>query len=190
MALIADSCSDVPAKFIAITETWLQDYIKDAPLTTEGFNIARCDRGDRVGGSVLLYSYQNYPSSEKKREKYDESYCLGLFVRLSSLKLGFFVAYHPSEAPTDKFQGVLTFFQKCMEEKLDRPFQVSLVEDFNFPDMQWHTERVLSGQSFQSQDSAHEFLRFFYSNFMNQYVDKPTPYSGSEYTGPVLYRKP
>ena len=47
-ALLADSCSDVPVKFIAITETWLQDDIKDAQLTTEGFNIARCDRGDRV----------------------------------------------------------------------------------------------------------------------------------------------
>ena len=79
--------------------------------------------------------------------------------------------YRPSEAPTDKLQGVLTFFQKCMEEKLDRSFQVCLVEDFNFLDIEWHTERVLSEQTVQSQDSAREFLRFLNSNFMNQYVD-------------------
>ena len=49
-SLIADSDSVVPVKFVAITETWLQDHIKDAQLTIDGFHVTRCDRGSRGGG--------------------------------------------------------------------------------------------------------------------------------------------
>ena len=171
-SLIAESCSDVPVKFVAITETWLQDHIRDAQLYIEGFNISRCDRGNRGGGGVLLYSHRNYLLSEECK-KYDDSYCLALFVKFSCLKLGVCVVYRPPDAPKEKFQGALKFVQKCIED-LDGTFQVSVVGDFNFPDIDWQTERVLSGQTVQSQDSAHDFLRFLNSNFMNQYVDRPT----------------
>ena len=60
-ALVSDSCHDVPVQFIAVTETWLQDHIEDAQLNIECFNISRCDRGDRGGGGVLLYSHNKYP---------------------------------------------------------------------------------------------------------------------------------
>ena len=173
-AIISDSDSSVPVKFVAITETWLQDHIKDAQLTIEGFDVTRCDRGDRGGGGVLLYSHQSYPISEEECAKYDDSYCLALFVKFITLKLGVFVVYRPPEAPREKFLGVLAFVQKCMDEQLDRSFQVCVVGDFNFPDIDWHSEKVLSGQTVDSQDSAREFLRFLNSKFMNQYVDRPT----------------
>ena len=76
--LISDSLHDVPVNFIAVTETWLQDHIMDAQLHIEGFNISRCDRVDRGGGGVLLYSHHNFPISECKT--YDDSYCSALFV--------------------------------------------------------------------------------------------------------------
>ena len=81
--LISESCQDVPVKFVAVTETWLQDHIKDAQLHIGGFNISRCDREDRGGGGVLLYSHYNYPISECKT--YDDSYCSALFVKFSSI---------------------------------------------------------------------------------------------------------
>ena len=173
-SLIADSDSVVPVKFVAITETWLQDHIKDAQLTIDGFHVTRCDRGSRGGGGVLLYSHRNYPTSEDECVKYDDSYCLGLFVKFSTLKLGVFVVYRPPDAPRERFLGVLAFVEECMQEQLDRSFQVCVVGDFNFPDIDWYTERVLSGQTVDSQDSAREFLRFLSSKFMNQYVDRPT----------------
>ena len=171
-ALISDSGSDVPVKFVAVTETWLQDHIKDAQLHIEAFNISRCDRGDRGGGGVLLYSHSNYPISECKT--YDDSHCSALFVKFSSLKLGVFVVYRPPEAPSEKFHSALNFVLKCIEEDLSRSFQVCLVGDMNFPDIDWRTERVLSGQTVQCQRSALELLDFLNSRFMNQYVDKPT----------------
>ena len=70
-ALASDSCHDVPVKFIACTETWLQGHIEDAQLYIECFNISRCDRGDRGDGGVLLYSHNNYPISECKT--YDDT---------------------------------------------------------------------------------------------------------------------
>ena len=171
-ALISDSGSDVPVKFVAVTETWLQDHIKDAQLHIEAFNISRCDRGDRGGGGVLLYSHNNYPISECRT--YDDSHCSALFVRFSSLKLGVFVVYRPPEAPCEKFHSALNFVQKCIEEDLSRSFQVCLVGDINFPDIDWRTETVLSGQTVQCQRSALELLDFLNSRFMNQYVDQPT----------------
>ena len=171
-SLITDRGSDVPVKFVAITETWLQDHIRDAQLSIKGFNISRCDRGDRSGGGVLLYSHVNYPISGCKT--YDDSHCLVLFVKFSTLKLGIFVVYRPPEAPSDKFQCALNFVQKCIEGELDRSFQVCLVGDLNFPGIDWRTERVLSGQTVQSQGSAINFLKFLNTRFMNQYVDQPT----------------
>ena len=111
-SLIADRGSDVPVKFVAITETWLQDHIRDAQLSIKGFNISRCDRGHRSGGGVLLYSHVNYPISGCKT--YDDSHCLVLFVKFSTLKLGIFVVYRPPEAPSDKFQCALNFVQKYL----------------------------------------------------------------------------
>ena len=170
--LIKYSYSHVPVKFIAITETWLRDHIRDAQIFIEGFNISRCDRGDRSGGGVLLYSDGKYPVT--KCEKYDDSHCLALFVKFSTLKLGVFVIYRPPDAPGEKFRCALNFVKKCIEEELDRSFQVCLVGDLNFPNIDWRTERVLSGQSVQSQCSALDFLEFLDSKFLNQYVDQPT----------------
>ena len=170
--LISESCQDVPVKFVAVTETWLQDHIKDAQLHIGGFNISRCDREDRGGGGVLLYSHYNYPISECKT--YDDSYCSALFVKFSSIKLGVFVVYRPPEAPCEKFHCTLDFIQRCIREELTSSFQVCLVGDLNFPNIDWRTEQVLSGQTTQSQQSALKFLNFLTSGFLNQYVDQPT----------------
>ena len=170
--LISESCHDVPVKFVAVTETWLQDHIRDAQLHIGGFNISRCDRKDRGGGGVLLYSHYNYPISECKT--YDDSYCSALFVKFSTIKLGVFVVYRPPEAPCEKFYSTLDFVQGCIGEELSSSFQVCLVGDLNFPNIDWRTEQVLSGQTIQSQQSALKFLNFLTSGFLNQFVDQPT----------------
>ena len=170
--LISDSLHDVPVNFIAVTETWLQDHIMDAQLHIEGFNISRCDRVDRGGGGVLLYSHHNFPISKCKT--YDDSHCSALFVKFPTIKLGVFVIYRPPEAPCEKFHNTLDFVQGCIGEELDSSFQVCLVGDLNFPGIDWKTEQVLSGQTVQSQNSALEFLNFLSTRFLNQYVDQPT----------------
>ena len=123
---------------------------------------------------MLLYSHCNYPVSEGGCISYDDSYCQGLFVKFSCLKLGVFVLYRPPEAPKNNFSNVLRFVDHCIENELDRSFQVCLVGDFNFPDIDWKTEKILRTQTVQSQESAREFLTFLNSNFMNQCVDRLT----------------
>ena len=159
-------------KFVALTETWLQGHIRDAQLNIEGFNISRCDRENRGGGGVLLYSHNNFPVSGSKT--YDDSYCSAIFVKFSTLKLGVFVMYRPPEAPNEKFNCALNFVKGCIEEELDRSFQVCLVGDLNFPNIDWKTEKVLSGQTVQSRHSALELLNFLNHKFLNQYVNQPT----------------
>ena len=173
-AVISDYSSDAPVKFVAVTETWLHEHIKDAQLNIEGFNISRSDRSNRGGGGVLLYSHCNYPISEGGCISYDDSYCQALFVKFSCLKLGVFVLYRPPDAPKNNFSNALRFVDQCIENELDGSFQVCLVGDFNFPDVDWKTEKILRGQTVQSQESAREFLTFLNSHFMNQCVDRPT----------------
>ena len=173
-AVISDYASDAPVKFVAVTETWLHEHIKDAQLNIKGFNISRSDRSNRGGGGVLLYSHCNYPVSEGGCISYDDSYCQVLFVKFSCLKLGVFVLYRPPEAPNGKFSSALGFVNKCIEKELEGSFQICIVGDFNFPDIDWKTEKILRGQTTQSQESAREFLTFLNSHFMNQCVDKPT----------------
>ena len=172
-SLIADSHSDVPVKFVAVTETWLRDHIRDKQLHIEGFNISRCDRADRKGGGVLLYSHRNFPIEGDGCRTYEDSYCLVLFVKFPSLRLGVFVLYRPPDAPNEKFHRALSFVQRCIDD-LDSSFQVCMVGDFNLPSIDWRTEKTLGGRSVQSRESAQELLRFLNHNFMNQYVDQPT----------------
>ena len=72
-SLIADCHSDVPMKFVAVTESWLWDHIRDKQRHIEGFKISRCDRVDRADGSVLLYSRRNYPIEGGGYRPYEDS---------------------------------------------------------------------------------------------------------------------
>ena len=120
-----------------------------------------------------MYSHCNYPIEGDGCRTYEDSHCLGLFVKFPSLKLGVFVLYRPPDAPNEKFQRALSFVQRCIDE-LDSSFQVCMVGDFNLPCIDWRTEKILGGRSVQSRESAQELLRFLSNNFMNQYVDQPT----------------
>ena len=170
--LVLDSCKEVPIKFIALTETWLQPYHSDAQVPIDGFNVYRSDRKDRRGGGVLLYSHVNYPVSEVGR--YDDSECEGLFVKFESLKLIIFVIYRPPGADGKNFKSCLSFMRDCLSEHVDDSYQVCLTGDLNFPFIEWKAEKILSGPSIHEQQSAQSFLHHLNDIFMCQLVMEPT----------------
>ena len=71
--------------FVAITETWLKSYHRDAQLQIPGYSVSRADRGNRIGGGVLLYSLDSIPATST--ESHDDGVCQVLFSTFSSAKL-------------------------------------------------------------------------------------------------------
>ena len=51
-SLIMDSSEEAPVKFVAVTETWLEEHHTDAQVNINGFNVSRSDRINRRGGGV------------------------------------------------------------------------------------------------------------------------------------------
>ena len=58
---------------IAITESWLTDFITDAQISIDGYVPLRSDRTKRNGGGTLLYVQEDLPFSEVQR--FDDSIC-------------------------------------------------------------------------------------------------------------------
>ena len=63
--------------FIAVTETWLKGYIKDAQLNILNYVVSQSDRNQRIGGCVILYSHENVPVTNCTT--YDDGICQVLF---------------------------------------------------------------------------------------------------------------
>ena len=170
--LVNDEKYDVPIKFIALTETWLEPHISDAQIHIDSFNISRCDRADRIGGGVLLYSHVKIPVFSSFN--YDDGICECLFTKFILPKLAIFIIYRPPNASRESFLNLIKFLRNCVEKEVDSSFQLCLTGDLNFPFIDWDEEKVKSGQTTEMQLSAGDFLNLINSLMMNQYISEPT----------------
>ena len=159
--------------FVAITETWLKSYHRDAQLQIPGYSITRSDRGNRTGGGVLLYSLDSIPTTSN--ESYDDGVCQVLLSTFSSIKMCVAVVYRPPDASYESFSKSLRFLNSCIEQLNDPSYDIFVAGDFNFPQINWQTMTVsTSGGSPEAAKSAEELLNFMSVNLMNQHVDVPT----------------
>ena len=159
--------------FVAITETWLKSYHRDAQLQIPGYSVSRSDRGNRIGGGVLLYSLDSIPTTSIN--SHDDGICQVLFSTFSSAKFCVAVVYRPPDASFESFSKCLKFLNRCMEQLDDPDYDIFVVGDFNFPQINWQTLTVSNSVgSSESNKSAEEFLNFMSVNLMNQYVNVPT----------------
>ena len=159
--------------FVAITETWLKSYHREAQLQIPGYSVSRSDRGKRTGGGVLLYSLDSIPTTST--ESHDDGVCQVLFSTFSSAKFCVAVVYRPPDASFESFCNATSFLNRCMEQFKDSDYDIFVAGDFNFPQINWQTMSVsTSGGSPESNKSAEELLNFMSANLMNQHVDVPT----------------
>ena len=171
-ALANDEGNDIPVRFIALTETWLNPFISDAQVHIDNFDISRCDRADRGGGGVLLYSHVSIPVSSIR--EFDDGICECLFTKFISQKICIFIIYRPPNANRESFLKLIKFLKVCLEEEADSSFQLCIAGDLNFPLINWENEQVLSFQAIEMQQSANDFLHVLNSLMMNQYIGEPT----------------
>ena len=152
--------------FIALTETWLKPYVHDAQLHIDGYDIHRCDRGTRVGGGVLLYTHQDLPIT--RTEAFDNDHCQLLMCTSDPSKLVICLLYHPPNSTHDSFKSCLDSAQSFISQH-DSDYDVCLLGDFNFPNINWDPVDVCV-----SSDSSSRFVEFLSDNLMSQYILQPT----------------
>ena len=154
--------------FIALTETWLKSYIKDAQLHIPDYVVSRSDRNKRVGGGVALYSHQNIPVSGYAT--FDDGICQVLFSRFDTLKTCVAVVYRPPNTPAASFSSVIDFLNCEINDVSDETYQLHLTGDFNFPCVDWESCSTTSGGSSDDRSSAESLFRFMSDHLLNQYV--------------------
>ena len=146
----------MPFKIIAITETWLADYILDNEILPTGFKIFRIDR-DSIGGGVLAI----YQSSSAEVLPLPPSH-LELIAVTRPISLVICVVYLPPNSSHAHYAALCNYLSAL----LDGNTVVSL-GDFNFSKINWHT---LSGDF----ATAALFCEFVFENDLDQLVTEPT----------------
>ena len=156
--------------FIALTETWLDHYINDAQINIKDYVISRVDRSGR-GGGVLLYSHCMLPVTNTSL--FDDGVCQCIGVQFDTLKICIIVAYRPPDSSLQSFKKAVAYM-KDLSDSLDSSYQIWIMGDFNFPNINWHTENIVSGLCTISNQCATIFLEFTKRLLMNQFVVEPT----------------
>ena len=158
--------------FLLLTETWLKSYIADAQLHIPGYEVSRSDRDKKTGGGVLLYSHQSLPLSHS--EKFDDDTCQVLLCRFDTIKLCMAIVYRPPKSPSSSFASVTKFLTHHVSLINDDSYEFCLAGDFNFPDVHWESQTILTGGTSEDQKSANMLLSFMSDQLLNQYVLIPT----------------
>ena len=161
-------CAKIVPSIIAITETWIKPVHDEAQVTLVNYTVHRADRINRGRGGVLLYITNEITVTQE--EKFDDDTCQAVFCLLPSIKLAVFSVYKPCDASVPSFSSLIDFINKCITDLNDPSYAITILGDFNFPDLWSPSSELVIGSS------ANEkcLLNFLDRHFLVQYVDVAT----------------
>ena len=112
------------AAIFAVTETWLDDSVKDGEISVDGYSVIRKDR-NRHGGGVCLY-IRNGLNFDVRNVPIPSLECLFIDILLPNTKpISFGVCYRP---PNDNH--FISSFQSVLDT-LDHGNEIYVMGDFN-----------------------------------------------------------
>ena len=117
---------------------------------------------------MLLYSHESVPLEESCG--FDDGVCQVLFCKFAVAKTLVFVLYRPPDAPEESFSGALNFMQSYIN-KFDDSFQVCILGDFNFPNINWINGDIRPAAGL---GSLKRLLAVQDQLLLNQYISCPT----------------
>ena len=136
-------------QIIAITETWLSDYILKNELLPSNFNIVRIDRATR-GGGVIVAIHDSVPfcvvSSPSNLK------ILTVKIDLKTL-ITLCVVYLPPLSTPSYHSDLLSYFDQLLTPNK----KTVILADFNFPDISWETLSENPPQSYSFCDLVYKF---------------------------------
>ena len=154
---------------IALTETWLKPFMKDAQINFEGYNVYRSDRRVRERGGALLYISNDIPVTHTTT--FDDAICQAVFCCCSSTKSILVCAYKPCDASESSFCNMIDFINRSINETTNHSsYTIIVMGYFNFPDLWKVGQNDVTAKS----KSEHYLLNFMSDHFLCQYIDQPT----------------
>ena len=161
-----ESC---PPPFIAITESWLKSYITDAQVEIESYQTFRSDRPKRKGGGCLLYVHDQLVVTQSDHFEDTSNNMVMCYIKSRNTIVA--TVYRPPGPDTPGFKKVLDRLQEQIDmvSRDNTNPDLYITGDFNYPDLDWSTERTSEAGS-QGQD----LLEFVDRNFLTQMVECPT----------------
>ena len=119
---------------INITETWLNDSIKD-DAEIEGYKIFRCDRKERKHGGTAIYLYEKLEAELLCEISYEK--CEMIAIRIPDIQTVNIVIYRPPKTKLQEFEHILNKI-KDIFNKFDKPDPTIILSgDMNFPFVKW-----------------------------------------------------
>lgn len=154
-------------KIIAVTETWLSDYITDSFIVGKyDYAIIRRDRpGQRQGGGLMFLVHSSIQYVRIESEGFDnDSEILCVDLLCSSNIYRFILCYRPPVYDFDRLKCLISSIKSVI---IDSRVCI-LLGDFNLPEIDWN-------QPFGNYNRlCTEFLDLIFSLSFAQYVLEPT----------------
>ena len=159
--------------FLAITESWLKEYMSDAQIKVENYNSFRADRNLRTQGGTLLYIHDTLLVSDV--QKYDNKVCSCIMATIEELNCIIASIYRPPDASPCSYKNTMAMVQNYLDQCIDqKQYDIFITGDLNFPNICWSNLTVNNSLGIPGKESAEILLEFMSRNFLNQVVDKPT----------------
>ena len=164
----------VYAPIIALVESWYKTKHTDAQVHIPNYQTLRADRSDdRNRGGCVLYIHNKLPI--RNVSIFDDKICQAIICTVVSTNTIVACIYRPPNTPIQSFSNMIKFLQSYIDKESNQQHRnILILGDFNLPYLRWINEPVPPQYQYQDLDSADILLSFMNTNFLSQYVDKPT----------------
>lgn len=152
-----------------ITESWANEYINDAELHVDGFNMFRTDRVGAKGGGLLLYVSDRLEATYNHRmnqSNFNEAIWCNITLAGGRLLLG--LCYRSPSSSTDNNECLLKMLDQAISKT--GAARVLILGDFNYPEIDYENGIVLAGEG---ADSSKFFVKT-QELCLAQVVNQPT----------------
>ena len=160
------------ALLIALTESHLNEGVKEAEINIEGFNIYRKDRTSNIKGGVITYLKNDLAKSAKELTSGEIGLIEYQCIHIKDPNILLMNVYRSPYAAPQDFQQVLNILEDTAFRCHDST--TLLTGDFNFPRIKWVNGEATNRTDTDDPTSRNMFIRFMDSLFLSQLVEKPT----------------
>ena len=159
---------------IALTESHLTENNYDSEVQLNGYTCYRTDRASgRKKGGVVTYVHNTFSTCVEILAAGSNAYVEYHMLYIKQLDLVVVTLYRPPECPTDMFISPLEDIKTKLEAVSTCLPNIILTGDFNFPTIDWNSERVIGGgTAYRLQAEA--LLEFARDLCLQQFINMPT----------------
>ena len=156
-----------------LTESHLEEDIKDAEVKISGFDLCRTDRVNFKNGGIVIYIRSDLGLGVRPLLSLSHNKIEVMVLECVKINCILVCVYRPPIADSGSFSHVLHAIKNEIEKNGGVRRTILMGGDFNFPIIDWKTRRV-SGGTMDQMKQAKDLLEFTDNFFMDQYIKKPT----------------